>query len=271
MEVGDFDDDLLETAVNRKEVLRALRDAPHHRRELQRTLDISKTTCHRIVRRFDEEGLVTRTEEGYALTELGQIVADQVIEFEETVETAFRMDPLLQLFQAEDTPFDGALITDDAVEWSVDRDSSLGLDRGMNRVRETDTLRVMDWTPVPELYLEKIFEIIAEQNIRAESIYPASRIRSRFEKFPDLHRKLRESDSEKAYWVYEDVPTWGMSIYDETLVELRAVEPDTGAPIVEASSHDQPAIEWALGVWEEYKRKADSLGEREDLPNWTDV
>lgn len=271
MEVGDFDEELLETAVKRKGVLRALRDAPHHRRDIQRTLDISKTTCHRIVRTFDEEGLVSRTDAGYDLTEFGQIVADEVLTFEETVETAFLMEPLLELFEADGTPFDRSLITNDGVDWSVDQDSSLGLDRGMRRIRGTETLRVMDWTPVPELYIEQIFEIIADHDIRAESVYPASRIRSRFEKFPALHAELHASDSEKEYWVYEDVPTWGMSIYDESLVELRAVDPDTGAPIIEASSRDRPAIEWGLSIWQEYKRKADRLGERDDLPNWSAV
>lgn len=271
MDGGDFDENLLETAVDRKEVLRALRDAPYHRRELQRTLDISKTTCHRIIRTFDEEGLVNRTDEGYALTELGHILAEEVLKFEQTVETAYLMDPLLQLFEADGTPFDRSLITDDSVEWTVDRDSSMGLDRGMSRVRETDTLRVMDWTPVPELYIEKIFDIIIEQDIRAESIYPASRVQHRLEKFPDIHADLRDAGSQKEYWIHEDVPTWGMSIYEESLVELRAVEPDTGAMILEASSRDQPAIDWALNIWKGYRREATRMDDFDDLPDWDDV
>jgi predicted transcriptional regulator len=271
MEAGEFDEELLETAVQRRGAFRTLRNGPHHRRELQRTLDISKTTCHRIVRTFDEEGLINRTADGYVLTELGHIVAREVLEFEEAVETAFLMEPLLELFEADDTQFDRSLITDERVDWAVDRDSAQGLDRGMERVREADTLRVMDWTPVPELYIERIFEIIAEEGIRAESIYPASRVRSRFEKFPDLHAELRDSDSENKYWIHDGVPTWGMSIYDDALVELRAVEPDTGAPIIEASSQDPPAVEWALSVWEAYREKADPLADRDELPDWTDV
>lgn len=271
MEGRVFDDGLLETAVDRKGVLRTLRDAPQHRSDLEQTLDLSKTTCHRIIRSFDEEGLVRRTDEGYDLTPLGRIVADQVLKFEETVETAFLMRPLLEQFEADDTPFDRSLITDERVDWSVDTDSPLGLDRGMDRVRDTDTLRVMDWTPVPALYIEKIFEIIVEQDIRAESIYPASRVRSRLKQFPDLHADLRESDTEKEYWLYDDVPTWGMSIYDESLLELRAFEPETGVPMLEASSRDQPAIQWALNVWEDHRRRAERLDDRDDLPDWEDV
>lgn len=92
MTVGEFDDDVLETALDRRVVLSALATEPHHRRDLQQEFDISKTTCHRIVRSFDEKGLVRRTESGYVATLLGRIVAEQVARFEEVVRTAYRME-----------------------------------------------------------------------------------------------------------------------------------------------------------------------------------
>lgn len=267
MEVPAFGEDLLETAVRRKAVLQRLHEGPAHRRDLQTELDLSKTTCHRIIRTFDDEGFIRRSESGYELTRLGEVVATAVDHFEDTVETAYLMRPLLEQLETAGTEFPTSLLTDPDVEWVIERDSSLGLDRGMQRVRETETLRVMDWTPVPELYLEKIYGIIAEEGINAESIYPAERMKHRLETFPELQAAMEDSDAERQHWIYEDVPPWGMSIYDESLVELRAYEPETGAYILEAATEHPSVVEWAHSIFADYRNRADPLEEREDLPD----
>lgn len=49
--------DPLEMAIRRKPALARFAEDPHHPREREEELDVSKATCHRIVRSFDEEGL----------------------------------------------------------------------------------------------------------------------------------------------------------------------------------------------------------------------
>lgn len=266
MEVPEFGEELLETAVKRKGVLKRLQESPAHRQDLQTDLEISKTTCHRIIRTFDEEGFIRRTDAGYELTRLGQVVATAVDQFEEGVKTAYLMRPLLEQFQHAETEFDTSLLTNPDVEWVIARDSSLGLDRGVERVKQTETLRVMDWTPVPELYLERIYRIIAEEGIDAESIYPAERLREGLERFPDLQAAMEESNAEVQRWVYEDVPQWGISIYDESLLELRAYEPETGAYILEAATEHPAVVEWGHNIFEKYRERAEALETRDDLP-----
>lgn len=269
MVVGEFDDDVLETVVDRKDVLLALATEPRHRRELQESFDISKTTCHRIVRSFDERGLVRRTEDGYEATVLGRIVAEQLARFEETVETAYRLAPLLELFESADEPFDRTVVTDAEVNWEVEREQA-SLDRGVERVRNADLLRVVDWAPVPDLYIERIFQIMAENGTDSEAVYPESVVQSRLERFPDLHRRLSEASGSHRYWVHEDVPPWGMTIYDDSLVELRAYEPETGAYVLDASSEHPDAVDWAMDVFTDYRDRADPLTEFPDLPDWGD-
>lgn len=267
--VGDFDEEVLEIALNRKDVLLALAAGPRHRRELQEGFDISKTTCHRIIRSFDENALIQRTESGYEVTLLGRIVAEQVSRFEETVETAYRLDPLLGLFESNEGDIDDSVFTEGDVQWSVEREQP-SLDTGVERVRNADVLRVLDWTPVPDLYLERIFEIMAENGTRSEAVYPRDEIRSRLERFPDLHDHLLEAGNGHRYWAHEDVPPWGMTIYDDSLVELRAYDQDSGAYVLEATSDDERAVSWAMDVFTDYRGRAARLTDIAELPDWGD-
>lgn len=263
-------DDLLETAVDRRSVLAALADEPHHRRELQERLDLSKTTCHRIVRSFDEKGLVRRTDGGYELTLLGRTVAERVAEFEGDLRTAYRVRPLLDLFESSETAFDPELFADADVNWVVERDESFTIDRGVELVEDRDVVRVLDWTPVPKLYVEKIFRILAENGTDVESVYPKAEVRTRLETFPDLHEELAESAARPRYWVYDDVPPWGMTIYDDSLVQLRAYDQQSGAYVLDATTDDPGAVDRAMDVFSEYRDRADPLTEVADLPDWGD-
>ena len=267
--VGEFDDDVLETAITRKGVLSALAAEPHYRRELQEEFDISKTTCHRIIRSFDEKGFVRRTDTGYEVTFLGRLVAEQISQFEETVETAYQLLPLLELCESADDEIDDSVFTDGDVSWEVER-AQPSLDKGVERVRNADVLRVIDWTPVPDLYIERIFEIMIENGTKSEAVYPADEIQTRIECFPDLHDELLEEGAGHRYWVNEDVPPWGITIYDDSLVELRAYEQETGAYILEASSDDTKAVEWAVNLFTEYRSRATPLTNVSDLPDWGD-
>ncbi|MFC6728962.1 helix-turn-helix transcriptional regulator [Natronoarchaeum mannanilyticum] len=270
------DDDLLELAVTRKDALAALSEGSRRRRALQEELDVSKTTCHRILRSFDERGLIRRTEAGYELTLFGRIVAEQTATFEERVARAARMRRLLELFDASDETVangGGETVAFDVfadVEWTVAGDQSFSIDRGIERVEGVDVLRVLDWTPVPDLYHEKILRTLADNAARVESIYPKSEVKDRLERFPELHDELLERGARPRYWVYDDVPAWGMSIYDDALVELRAYDRQSGAYVLDATADDPDAVDWALDVFAEYRARSVALTEIDELPDWGD-
>lgn len=269
MTVGEFDEEVLETAIARKDVLRALAAEPHHRREIQAEFDVSKSTCHRIIQSFDEKGLLRRTEAGYEATLLGHIVAEQVDRFEDVVETAYRLDPLLELLESSGEAFDDSVFTDAGANWTVERGQAL-IDSGVERVRNAEVLRVLDWTSVPDLYIERIFRIMIENGTRGEAVYPRAEVENRLESFPDLHEELLEAGAGHRYWVHENVPPWGMTIYDDSLVELRAYEQRTGAYVLDATSDDPGVVRWAKDVFTDYRDRADPLTEVDGLPDWGD-
>lgn len=264
------DNELLEIAVDRKEALSVLADGPRHREALQEEIGVSKTTCHRIIRAFDEQGLIRRTDDGYALTLFGQLVAQQAARFDDRLDTATRLRPLLDEFESWDEEFDPEIFTREDIEWEIHADESFSIDRGVERIRGTRLLRVLDWNSVPDLYYETILEMLASNEAKVESVYPASEVRRRLERFPDLHDELIESGASPRYWIYEDVPTWGMSIYDDSLVELRAYEPQSGGHIIDAVTESPVAVDWACDVFADYRERAKPVTAVDGLADWGD-
>ena len=139
----EFDDDILEIAVNRRSVLAVLAREPHDRRALEESLAVSKATCHRIVRSFEEWGLIRRTDRGYELTEVGAEVAAQLEAFERNIETAYRLTPLLEAFESAGVDFDVELFTDATVTRPEPDDPSPPVHRYLELFQEAESVRTI--------------------------------------------------------------------------------------------------------------------------------
>lgn len=265
----EFDDEVLETAIRRKPALAALAEEPRHRRDLQEQLDLSKATCHRIVRSFDEMGLLRRTEDGYELTGLGQAVAEQVGAFERTVRTAYRLAPLLEAFEAAAVDFDVELFTDATITRPRPDDPSPPVHRYLELFREAESVRTVARTSfVPPLYLEEIFgTAFGDDKNGGIVIYPKSVVENRYAEYPEWHRQVAEEGIPIRYRIYERSP-FGMTIYDDDHVGLRAYDEGTGTLVLFADTDDPDAVSWAEDVFDYYYERSEPLGAFEEFPDW---
>lgn len=263
-----FDPEVLQTALARKPVLGALADTPHHRKELQERLDLSKTTCHRIIRTFDERGLLRRTDRGYELTQLGHIVYEQADEFESAVKSAYRLQPLAERYDTTDIEFKFDLFRDARVTTPEPGNPYPFVDRTLELFRQSDTIRVIDCNPlVPPMYVEKMLEIALETGMQGEFIVTEEIALGNMAQFPDLHRAVAESDTTAGkYFVYDDIP-FGLAIYDDHL-DLRVYDDETGTPTLYADTDNPAALDWARGVFAEYTEKATPAPELDAFPDW---
>lgn len=267
MDSGEFDKAVLTTAVERKSVLSALANAPHHRKELQEELGLSKTTCHRIVRTFDDRGLLRRTDSGYELTRLGEIVHEQVESFDATVRTAYRLQPLVAAFDDAGVAFDVDLFLDAWITVPEPGDPYPFADRTMDLFRESETLRIIDCNQlVPPLYVEKMLDIAIETGMAGEFVVTEEIALGNMEAFPDRQRQVAEGDAAGEYRVHDDIP-FGMAIYDDHL-DLRAYDEETGTPVLYVDTDDPDAIAWARGVYDRYYEEARPATELDGFPDW---
>ena len=268
MAAEDFDDDLLETVIARSDVLGSLAEGPRHRRELQDAVDISKTTCHRIVRSLDERNLIRRTDRGYELSELGTAIWTQVDDFERNVRTAYRLQPLYEALESTDIDLEVELFVDATITRPLPEDPSPPVHRYLELVRDAKTVRTLDRSSfIPPLYVEEIFEEALERDGAGIAIYPLSVVKTRYEKYPDIHREVAETGLDIGYRVHDDVPI-GMSIYDDDHVGLRAYDDETGALRLFVDTDDPEAVDWAIDVFERYYEESDPPSAFEELPDW---
>lgn len=267
---GDaFDEGILETAVARRPVLSALADGPHHRRELQSELDVSKTTCHRIVRTFDDHGLLRRTEDGYELTAKGQLLEAHVDEYYENVRATFLLDSLVSAFEESDVEFDVEPFADARITRPDPDDPNVPLNREFELFRDADRFSIVDGNQhVPTLYLEQLYEMGIEKGMVGEHIAPKSVVEKRVTEFPDVHKRHAEVDAKLKYRICDDV-SFGVALYDREHVVVRAYDDETGSIAVMVDTDDPAAVEWAEGVLDHYREEADPPSAVDDLPDWT--
>lgn len=268
---SEFDEDLLETAVERRAVLTTLAEAPHHRRELQETLDISKTTCHRIVRTFDNHGLLRRTDNGYTLSTKGELIAEQTSKYVRHMRAACHLGPLAEAFEDTEFEFDVELFSDARVTRPEPDDPTLPISHEFQIFQDSESHLLLDYNQyIPPLYIEQLAELILEQGMQLEQTVPKEMVEERLERFDDLHRQQvkGEIDATISYNVHDGIP-FGMTIYDRSHVVLRAYDDETGSIAVLVDTDDPEAVAWAEEVYEHYRERARSPEEVEGLPDWT--
>lgn len=257
--------ELLETAIRRKPALALLTEGPHHRRELEEELGVSKATCHRIIRSFDEEELLRRTDDGYELTEFGRVVSEQMRQVEETVRAARQLEPLLEGVAASDVEFDIELFVNANVVRARSNDPYPPHERFMELFRESETLRNVGPTPVPPTMAEEIFDLLFSEGKKIELIKPKPILRKYVSEYADRGRKAAERD-QLGSRIYGDFQ-FGMSLFDDH-VGLRGYDLDTGKILVFADTDDPEAVAWGEDVFDHFRERAHPLSQFDEFPVW---
>lgn len=266
-----FDEGILRTAVERREVLSLLTAGPHHRREIQDELDLSKTTCHRIVRTFDDNGLLDRTDRGYQLTKKGVLLEGYVDEYSRGVRATFELDPLVSSFTDAPVEFDIDPFVDARITRPEPNDPTVTLSREFELFQDADIFTVVDGNQhVPELYLEQVIEIGIEREMTAEHIAPIEVIEKRLSAFPEIHKRHQDLPATMKYRVSPSPgPPFGLTLYDHEHVVLRAYDDETGSVELLVDTDDPDAVAWADDVIDHYRSIAEPPGAVGDLPEWT--
>lgn len=245
--------DMLDEAMRRRAAIAALSDGPLHRRDLEDELGVSKTTCHRIIQQFDDEGLVERTDQGYRLSAVGEIVAREIERATRNVATANDLEPLLRAFDDAIVDLEISLFNDATVTRAQPDDPYPPINRFMELLRESETLRGLDRTSIAPLHVDEIFSLILEEGVRIEAIYPEDVLRKLVTEYEEYHRKGAERGIIDA--LAYDEPAFGMSLFDDR-VGLRAYDEDTGTLLLFADTDNPEALSWAEDVYDEHRRRA---------------
>lgn len=185
-----------------------------------------------------------------------------------TVQTAVRLEPLLEAFDAAPVDFDPGMFVDATITEPRPGDPSPPVNRYLELFRCADHVRTLDRTSfVPPLYVEEVSDLALEQGRSGLAIYPESVVERRVTEYPDIHRRAMAQADGYVYRVCDDVP-FGMTIYDADRVALRAYDHETGALVLFADTDAPEALEWGARAWEAYLERSDPPSVIDEPPEW---
>lgn len=183
---------LLETLARRTELVERIREGIGDKRDLTDRLDVSRTTVDRAIRELESEDLVERTEEGYALTLVGELAYAEFRRLMDRFETLDRARELLVLlpreFEIDPAVLEGAEI-------------------------------VPAERPMPHEPLERLEELIREHE--RVSCYSSVAFPSTISV---VHRQITETETEVELLLDGTLVDWLEANYDEGFRDALAAE-----------------------------------------------
>ncbi|WP_254544528.1 helix-turn-helix transcriptional regulator [Halomarina pelagica] len=244
--------ELLVELVRRSPMLDALRGGRLDRRELEARLNVSRATGHRHTRSLGEMSLIERTGGTFALTALGEAVADAVSTFETNGRTALVLAPALEAIRETTTDFDVGIFADTTVT-SAERGDAYGpMTRFVSLLEETETLRGFDTFSIAPTYAGEFQQRILD-GMETEIIDPPAVTENVMNSYPEKCVQVCASEH-FTLWIHDDLP-YGLAIFDDRVgIGVRDTDARTLRAFVDTDS--AAAREWAEAVYESYRNEA---------------
>lgn len=160
----------LARSENRVAILRAVDDRPRDRREIEAEADVSRSTLSRVLREMEEErGWIRRDGSTYATTTAGSLVVDRFVPLLQTVESLQTLEHALTYLPVEEMSLDVRHFHDAEFMTPVEFDPTAPFEYGVERLRESDSLRSVGRT-VPPAYVRAIQEDLAADDLDLEIV-----------------------------------------------------------------------------------------------------
>jgi predicted transcriptional regulator len=211
---------------------------------------------HRAEAYHGENGLLERTQEGYRITGLGNVVVDQLTKCCETVSVATDLKPLLSYVQSP-ALIDNIHLFEDAALYEHESSRPYNVEHRVRDIIHSTDERIRGVTVglgSPTL-ADAMFERI-RNGVPVEWIMP----KDTWDYFLSENReKTEEAASADQISVYlTDDISLDFAIYDETLMVI-GFDEERGSLGAVAVTDTADALEWAENVFEEIRRDASPL------------
>jgi len=250
--LAENDRDLLLDIVRYAPGLDALATGPCDRRELEHRLGISRTTSYRLTRTFEDAGVVGKRDGTYALTAAGEEVAMAVAALETTVRTALRLEPVLDAVSGTTPAFDLGAFADATVTTTEHGDAHSPVNRCIQLLQGTGSLRAVDMNSIAPLYLGDLVQLVVE-GMETENVQTPDAIANILAEHPDKCIEACERGNVTVY-LHDDLPYSLVILDDRVGIGVRDRDSRTLRAFVDTDSPG--AREWAEAVFESYRANA---------------
>lgn len=227
-------------------MLDALLDEPQTSAELERSLTASRSTIHRTTESLIEEGLLEKSEQEYALTDTGQMLATEVVQFQKRSTMVRELEPFIETADIDDVRLPLDHLADATVIRPDPKRSHQVAQHILDRIDTMSSLRLFSGVVSP-IYLDAIYDAVIE-GATVEAIYDPQIIEILFTEYG---RESKEAvrKGELAIKIYDDCP-FELFIFDESVFLVAHDENGFPRAVVES---DAPAVrDWAEALFERY-------------------
>lgn len=240
------------TVLKRADALALLSEAPRTRAELIRELDVSRTTIHRTIRTLEDADLVEQEGDTFLLTPLGLTIVDDVTTYQRSLRAANHLQPLLETLGPHADELRTEFFEDANVATMGPRNPYRPVERFIECLRESDTIRGFDTTSIAPMFVAEIREEILG-GMMVDVVYLPSVIEDILDTYPAEVERTAASGNLRLS-THDGLP-FGLAVFDDR-VGIGGYDEETGMLCVYVDTDDPDAREWALGEYERYRAEA---------------
>lgn len=249
--------EFLARSSNRVEVLAALVEKPHTRRDLEARLDVSQPTLGRILGDLAERNWVESEQGHYRATPTGRLVEAGITDLRERLATETRLREVVEWLPMETLEFDFRHLADATITTPSRTRPNAPIQRMLELLAATDSARLVSHS-FNEQKLDRIHDRTVEGDLTTRGVFAEAAIDA-IAATPDLRRQLRtlvDAEGAEIRVTTDDIPLALEVTDDRTHLLLR-----DGDGIVRASldTDDETVRSWAETAHERYWSDATPL------------
>lgn len=257
--------EFLARSQNRIEVLAALVETPHTRRDLAERLDVSQPTLGRILGDLAERNWVETERGRYRATPTGELVAAGITDLRERLETETRLREVVEWLPTDALGFDFRHLADAAITTPTRTRPNAPIQAMLDLLENADRALLLSYA-FNEQKLDRIHDRAVGGELTTRGVFAEEAIDA-VTATADLRRRLREvvaAESAEIRVTAAEVPL-AMEVTDTRTHFL--LRDEDGIVRASLDTGDEAVRAWAEGIHERYWTNATPLGP-DDVDRW---
>lgn len=221
--------------------------------ELRRQLGTSRTTVDRHLNALEERNWIRAVDDGYTTTRVGELVAEELFAFVETIRMARRLAPTMKWLPGE-FDLDVNVLADAEVVLAEPHDPYSVMNHHVRTLRSADRLRGI--VPLTGLQIHEGIHEAVVHNDASVKLIVEPRIAETYRSDPEYRRLTEEMERADRFElrVYDSAIPYGVTLLDGS-VQIVGID-DRGLMRSLIETEAPRAREWAERVYRRYSAES---------------
>lgn len=249
----------LSRSENRVRILDELSRASWTRRDLCEETGVARATLDRIVSEFEDRGWARRTTDGdYVATPAGREAATETTAFLERMGTLRRLGDLVDWFRTDEGSVDLHHLASATVHRPTEADPTVTVERMTTLLRDADRFRCLVRVAPPAQFERAMRDGVAERDLTTEHVITDTELAAILDQPGRVRRWRAYLEAGATVYCYDgDIPC-NVLVFDDVVVVGNSPS-DIAPPFTVVESDDQAVREWATGLVETYRDRAERI------------